>query len=99
MATHSSILAWRTPWTEELGGLQSMGCKESDTTEATAGTHTYALKATVKGGQVFLVVMVTGLEEVTGSYNACGASHPLENHPVQVTTAALLRKRRRYLKT
>ena len=25
MATHSSILAWRSPWTEELGGLQSMG--------------------------------------------------------------------------
>ena len=25
MATHSSILAWRTPWTEELGWLQSMG--------------------------------------------------------------------------
>ena len=25
IATHSSILAWRTPWTEELGGLQSMG--------------------------------------------------------------------------
>ena len=25
MATHSSILAWRIPWTEELGGLQSMG--------------------------------------------------------------------------
>ena len=24
MATHSSILAWRTPWTEEPGGLQSM---------------------------------------------------------------------------
>ena len=24
MATHSSILAWRIPWTEELGGLQSM---------------------------------------------------------------------------
>ena len=33
MATHSSILAWRIPWMEELGGLQSMGCKESDTTE------------------------------------------------------------------
>ena len=32
MATHSSILAWRTPWTEKLGGLQSMGHKESDTT-------------------------------------------------------------------
>ena len=25
MATHSSILAWRIPWTEEPGGLQSMG--------------------------------------------------------------------------
>jgi len=25
MATHSSILAWRIPWTEELGGLQSTG--------------------------------------------------------------------------
>ena len=25
MTTHSSILAWEIPWTEELGGLQSMG--------------------------------------------------------------------------
>ena len=33
MATHPSILAWRIPWTEEPGGLQSMGCNESDTTE------------------------------------------------------------------
>ena len=33
MATHCSILAWRTPWTEEAGGLQSAGCKELDTTE------------------------------------------------------------------
>ena len=33
MATHSSILAWRIPWTEQPGGLQSMGHKESDTTE------------------------------------------------------------------
>ena len=32
MATHSSILAWRIPWTEDPGGLQSMGHKESDTT-------------------------------------------------------------------
>ena len=33
--THSSILAWRIPWTEEPGGLQSLGLKESDITEAT----------------------------------------------------------------
>ena len=34
MATHSSILAWEIPWTEEPGGQQSMGSQESDTTEA-----------------------------------------------------------------
>ena len=33
MATHSSSLAWRIPWTEEPCGLQSMGSQESDTTE------------------------------------------------------------------
>ena len=33
MVTHSSILAWKIPWTEESGGLQSMGPKELDTTE------------------------------------------------------------------
>ena len=32
MATHSSILAWRIPWTEDPGRLQSMGSQESDTT-------------------------------------------------------------------
>ena len=33
-ATHSNILAWKIPWTEEPGGLQSMGVtKQSDTTE------------------------------------------------------------------
>ena len=33
MTIHSSILAWRILWREEPGGLQSMGFKESDTTE------------------------------------------------------------------
>ena len=33
MATHSSILAWRIPWNEELGGLPCTGRKEWDTTE------------------------------------------------------------------
>ena len=35
IATHSSILAWRIPWTEELSGLSSWGRRELDTTEAT----------------------------------------------------------------
>ena len=39
MATHSSILAWRIPWTEEPGGLQSAGSQEFGMTER-LGTHT-----------------------------------------------------------
>ena len=35
MSTHSSILAWRIPLTEQPGGLSPWGCTESDTTEAT----------------------------------------------------------------
>ena len=35
MATHSNILAWRIPWTEDPGGYSPWGCKESDTTEVT----------------------------------------------------------------
>ena len=39
MAIHSSALAWTTPWTEEPGGLQSMGPKESHTTECRHPFH------------------------------------------------------------
>ena len=31
MASYSSILAWEIPWTDELGGLQSMGLQKSQT--------------------------------------------------------------------
>jgi len=31
METHSSILAWKMPWTEEPGGLQSLGSRKSPT--------------------------------------------------------------------
>ena len=41
IATHSSILAWRIPWTEEPGRLQSIGHKESDMTEVTEHAHTH----------------------------------------------------------
>ena len=48
MATHSSILAWKIPWTEEPNGLQSMGsqrswgCRKSDVTELTC-THAFLM--------------------------------------------------------
>ena len=44
MATHSSILAWKIPWTEEPGGLSPWGRKESDTTEHTWGCSVSAEK-------------------------------------------------------
>ena len=33
MATHSSIFAWRIPWTEKLTGYGPWGCKDLETTE------------------------------------------------------------------
>ena len=39
VATHSSILAWEILWTEESGGLQSMGLQESETTERLNHNH------------------------------------------------------------
>ena len=42
MATHSSVLSWRIPWTEGPGGLQSMRLQEElNTTEATEHAHTH----------------------------------------------------------
>ena len=41
MATHPSILVWKISWTEKPGGLQSMGHKESATTEQLTHTHTH----------------------------------------------------------
>ena len=60
MATHSSILAWRIPWTEEPSGLQSIGSPpQSDTTEVTH-THTHARTHFMKG--YLLYFNVNGLE-------------------------------------
>ena len=43
MATHSSILSWRIPQTEETSRLQSMGCKELDTVSDLARTQACGL--------------------------------------------------------
>ena len=39
MATHSSVLAWRIPWTEEPGGLQTTGLQEWDTSVRFSSVH------------------------------------------------------------
>ena len=41
MATHSSILTWRIPWTEEPGGLQSIGSQKSRTEQKRLSMHAH----------------------------------------------------------
>ena len=43
-ATHSGILAWEAPWTEEPGGLQSLGCR----VRYDAATHTFTFRASTR---------------------------------------------------
>ena len=49
MATPSSILAWKIPWTEELHRYSPWGCKESDTTEHTP-TYRFVCMCVCGGG-------------------------------------------------
>ena len=52
MATHSSILAWKIPWTEEPSGLQPMGLQESRTqlsNQTTAAKHESGIMAEFLG--------------------------------------------------
>ena len=51
MAAHSSILAWRIPWTEEPGRLSPWGCKELDTTERLILTNFGSQNISPKWGQ------------------------------------------------
>ena len=44
MATHSGILAWRIPWTEEPGGLQSMESQRVRHDRVTEHTHAVSMK-------------------------------------------------------
>ena len=53
MATYSSILTWVIPWTEKLGGLQAMGCKESDMTEQLSKIFTFV----EMGTSIYLVLI------------------------------------------
>ena len=43
IATHSSILAWETPWTEEPGGLESMGSQRVEHDLVTENAHSLKL--------------------------------------------------------
>ena len=62
MATHSNILAWRIPWTEEPGGLQSMGSQRVRQDWATSLTHSLIFK------KYFLWQLTRNIKQVPVEY-------------------------------
>ena len=54
MATHSSILAWRIPWTEESGGLQSMGSWDMTEPLTLSLSTVYSAPESLKSLSLFL---------------------------------------------
>ena len=87
MAAHSSILVWRTPWTEEPGGLQSMGHKELDTTEQlTLTLFTFFLSLTLKvilsSNQIIFLIFALGSTKLdhTPSSKAVNAAWCFKQH-------------------
>ena len=58
MATHSSILAWEIPWTEEPGGLTSIGSQTLEHDSATEHTHTrhIEMKGTLQTIKFFIFI-------------------------------------------
>ena len=68
MATHSSTLAWKTPWTEEPGRLQSMGSLRvgHDLSDFTFTFHFHALEKEIATRSSILVWRIPGTEEPSG---------------------------------
>ena len=64
-APHSSTFAWKIPWTEEPGGLQSMGPLQSDTTER-LHFHFYALEKEMATHSSVLAWRIPGMAEPGG---------------------------------
>ena len=59
-ATHTSILAWEIPWTEDPGGLQSMGLQESDTTKRLNHHHSGLKQREIWGSTSWVLVRHQG---------------------------------------
>ena len=68
MATHSSALAWKTPWTEEPGRLQSMGSLRvgHDLSDFTFTFHFHALKKEMAAHSSILAWRIPGTVEPHG---------------------------------
>ena len=68
MATHSSILAWEIPWTEEPGGLQCMGVTKSRTrlSDFPFTFHLHALEKEMATHSSVLAWRIPGMREPGG---------------------------------
>ena len=66
MAFHSSTLAWRIPWTEELGGLQSMGLSQTRLSDFTFTFHFHALEKEMATHSSVLAWRIPGMAEPGG---------------------------------
>ena len=82
MATHSSTLAWKIPWMEEPGRLQSMGRWESDTTER---LHFHFSVSRIGEGNVNLPVFLPGESQGWGSLVGCRLWGHTESDTTEVT--------------
>jgi len=69
MATHSSILAWRIPWTEEPGRLQSIGCPLMQLSTHT-NTHTHTLDYTYFPAPKFIYILTSAVSLQSGPLRA-----------------------------
>ena len=69
MATHSSIVAWKIPWTEEPGGLQSMGSQKSQMCSSNTFTfHFHALEREMATHSSVLAWRIPGMGEPGGCH-------------------------------
>ena len=66
MAPHSSTLAWKIPWTEEPGGLQSMGSLKSRTRLSDFTFHFHALEKEMATHSSVLAWRIPGMGEPGG---------------------------------
>ena len=64
MATHSSVLAWRMPWTEESGGLQSMGLQRVRHDWVTAHTHTEQSCSIFRKLNVYMTIYIYNFRHI-----------------------------------
>ena len=73
MATHSSILAWRIPWTEETAGLQSMGSQRVRHDSAHSFIYSPSSMKTAHGPLCLSLSFLSTAEEPHGHTGVCVA--------------------------